>query len=69
MRYHQGAENSETIRNLFSSGYCYHFALILQHCFKRGDVCLAYPFGYMVWRDVNGVVYGIEGVNTKYGNI
>ena len=23
MRYHQGAENSETIRNLFSSGYCY----------------------------------------------
>ena len=66
VRYHQGEENSETIHNLFSSGYCYHFALILQHCFKRGDVCLAYPFGHMVWRDINGVVYDIEGVNTKY---
>lgn len=64
--YHQGPENAECIRRLFRAGYCYYFANILYDAFKRGTVCLAYPFGHIVWVDTNAIAYDIEGVNQEY---
>lgn len=64
--YHQGPENAECIRGLFRAGYCYYFANILHDAFKRGTVCLAYPFGHIVWVDTNAIAYDIEGVNQEY---
>lgn len=63
---HEGKENSEVIRHLFRAGYCYYFALMLQEAFQRGIICVAYPFGHIVWVDGknehSGVAYDIEGV-------
>lgn len=53
----------EVIRSTFRAGYCYHFALMLKHTFKRGEVCWAAPFGHFVWVDTNGVPYDVEGIN------
>lgn len=64
--YHQGPENTEVIRSLFRAGYCYYFAQMLKDAFGRGTVCLAYPFGHIVWEDDNGIAYDIEGVNKEY---
>ena len=40
--------HSEEIRNLFMTGYCYHFAHILKATFERGEVCMCFPFGHFV---------------------
>lgn len=64
--YHQGPENTEIIRSLFRAGYCYYFAQMLKDAFDRGTVCLAYPFGHIVWEDDNGIAYDIEGVYKEY---
>lgn len=56
-------EEWEVIRATFRGGYCYHFAAILKHIFKRGEICWAAPFGHLVWVDDNGVPYDVEGVN------
>lgn len=53
----------EVIRSTFRAGYCYYFAHLLKTAFGRGEVCVAAPFGHMVWVDDNGVPYDIEGVN------
>ena len=55
--------DGEIMQNLFHNGYCYYFAHILKSAFKRGEVCLAAPYGHFVWMDENGVPYDIEGVN------
>lgn len=59
----QPEENSEAIRELFHCGYCYYFANMLKIAFGRGTVCLAYPFGHVVWLDTDGIAYDIEGVS------
>lgn len=61
----QPKENREAIRRLFHCGYCYYFANMLKLAFNRGTVCLAYPFGHVVWLDVDGVAYDIEGVTAS----
>lgn len=53
----------EIIRSTFMAGYCYHFAHMLKHAFKRGEVCIAAPFGHCVWVDENGTAYDAEGMN------
>lgn len=58
----QAEENWEVIRELFRCGYCYYFANILKIAFGRGSVCLAYPFGHIIWLDTDDVPYDIEGV-------
>ena len=58
----QPEENSEAIRHLFHCGYCYYFASMLKTAFGRGTICLAYPFGHIVWLDTDGIPYDIEGV-------
>lgn len=52
----------ELLHNLFRSGYCYHFAHMLKVVFNRGEVCWAAPFSHMVWQDINGEVYDVEGI-------
>lgn len=59
--YHSGTEESNVTRRLFEAGYCYYFALMLKDAFGRGRLCYAYPFGHIVWEDVNGVSYDING--------
>lgn len=59
----EGQENVETIRHLFRSGYCLHFAEMLKSTFQRGEVCWCAPFGHMVWMDEDGTPYDIEGIN------
>lgn len=54
--------NVEHLRATFHAGYCYYFAVILKTAFQRGEICWAAPFGHMVWQDIDGMVYDIEGV-------
>lgn len=55
---------SEEIRNLFMTGYCYHFAHILKSTFNRGEVCICFPFGHFVWLDTDDTAYDADGVHT-----
>lgn len=56
-------DSAESIRSTFRAGYCYYFAIILKEAFGRGHICWAAPFSHIVWVDINGVPYDIEGVN------
>lgn len=57
---------SEEIRNLFARGYCYHLAGILKETFKRGNITVAGPYSHVVWEDVDGCTYDIDGVYKDY---
>lgn len=52
---------TDCIRSFFRGGYCYHFASILLESFRRGKLCIAEPFGHIIWQDVDGLCYDIEG--------
>ena len=52
---------TDNIRSFFRAGYCYHFASMLLHTFQRGILCIAEPYGHIVWRDDDGLTYDIEG--------
>ena len=58
--------DGDTIHNQFANGYCFYFANILKIAFNRGGVCLAGPYGHIVWVDDNGTAYDIDGVNVEY---
>ena len=62
INYHSGTLGAETIHDLFRAGYCYWFAHMLMSAFNRGHLCLTYPLGHIVWEDVDGKAYDIEGV-------
>lgn len=51
----------ESVRALFHAGYCWHFAHMLQCTFNRGSVVWAAPFGHICFKDINGIIYDIEG--------
>lgn len=52
--------------NKYTNGYCYYFAKILQAAFQRGDVVILAPHSHLVWRDVDGKLYDINGeVNVR----
>lgn len=65
---HSGKDNLvpdyvyDTIHNLFRSGYCWHFAVMLQAVFERGKICWAAPFAHVVWVDNDSLPYDIEGL-------
>lgn len=59
-----GKEHADAVQHLFRSGYCYYFALILKEAFGRGRVCLAAPYGHIVWEDLDGTAYDVEGICT-----
>lgn len=52
----------DTVRWLFRTGYCWHFAVMLHAAFERGKICWAAPFGHVVWVDEDGLPYDIEGL-------
>ena len=56
-------EKYKEFRKLFTMGFCWHFAKMLQATFNRGDVCIAFPIGHFVWVDTDGVAYDIDGVD------
>ena len=58
-------ECSIVVSRLFNDGYCYHFAAILKATFRRGEICVAYPFGHIVWVDTDGTPYDVYGINSS----
>ena len=52
----------EMLRELFCSGYCWHFAHLLKTTFNRGVVVWAAPFGHFCFQDEDGRCYDIEGL-------
>lgn len=61
---HQADTESDRlcIRNTFARGYCYYFALMLQDAFQRGDICWLAPYSHIVWLDIDGTAYDIDGI-------
>jgi hypothetical protein len=55
-------EDQEKLRAHYRSGYCWHFAHMLQTTFNRGQVCWAAPFGHVIWLDTDNTPYDCEGV-------
>ena len=51
----------DAVYELFSSGYCYYFALMLKDAFQRGEICWCAPYGHICWMDDNGHPYDING--------
>lgn len=60
--YHGDAEAAKTLQELFRTGYCYHFALMLKGLFVRGQVVWLAPYEQIGWQDDDGVVYTVGGV-------
>lgn len=54
-------EECEVIRKQFRSGYCYHFAVILNDLFPGGEICIAAPFGHIVYV-YETIPYDVEGI-------
>lgn len=50
--------------HLFTNGYCYAFAQILQATFGGGEICWVAPYSHFVWvydnipYDINGIYQG-----------
>lgn len=55
-------ESTNTIKNLFSCGYCYYFAKMLEDAFPGGELCICYPVNHIVYV-YEGVGYDINGVS------
>lgn len=51
----------EPYYDLFACGYCYYFALMLQHAFG-GKMMWHVGYGHIVWVDENDVAYDIGGI-------
>lgn len=56
-------DKSDAVATLFTTGYCYYFAVILKEAFRRGAICQTWPFGHIVWVDEDGTAYDIYGTN------
>lgn len=56
----------EAVYSLFSSGYCYYFAKLLQDAFNRGEICWHRNHSHIVWRDDDGIAYDIGGIFYDY---
>lgn len=54
--------SSDTIKNKFLNGYCWHFAHMLQDTFHRGLVCWAAPEDHFVWKDNDDALYDANGI-------
>lgn len=63
--YHSNPDESEEVRLLFSAGYCYYFAKMLQDAFG-GEVCWHRGYGHIVWKDETDCCYDINGVFDDY---
>lgn len=59
MLYETGADPI-SVHKLFACGFCYHFAVILQHEFG-GSIKWMKGCSHIVWTDENNLAYDIEG--------
>lgn len=59
--HYPNSQKQDSIYELFASGYCYYFALMLKDAFQRGEVCWCAPHGHICWVDDNGHPYDIHG--------
>lgn len=71
MRFHGGDNkySEQAIYNLFSAGYCYHFAIILKTVFNRGKICLYKDYRHILWVDDKNnmdIPYDIGGMYYDY---
>ena len=70
---HEGDKMYEALQHLFRSGYCYYFANLLKLAFDRGQICLAYPYGHIIWLDgsdeTRDIAYDAEGVCQEYEHL
>lgn len=46
--YDTKSNGSAVLQDVFLSGYCYYFAVMLKTAFGRGTVCQTYPSSHMV---------------------
>lgn len=63
-------ESFRVIEHQFTTGYCYHFALIMKDMFG-GKIVWHKGHAHILWQDRNKVVYDICGVycNYRFGEI
>lgn len=54
-------DEADAIYNLFTAGYCYYFAKMLEDAFG-GEVCWHKDYSHIVWRDENKICYDIGGI-------
>ena len=59
--YHDGVDNTDTIIKLFSCGYCYYFAKMLQDAFPGGKICQPAPYSHIVYV-LDNIPYDIQGL-------
>ena len=62
-------DDPESTLNLFSNGYCYHFAQILKTTFDAGEICWVAPYSHIVWiyEDIPYDIHGVySGESTKF---
>ena len=52
----------EILKDQFTTGYCYYFAIILKTAFNRGEVCWCAPYGHFCWVDEDGLPYDVYGL-------
>lgn len=52
---------NEILVDVFSNGYCYYFSLTLKEAFNRGEICWLAPTPHIVWKDIDGIAYDING--------
>lgn len=60
--HHADLMKQSAVYELFSSGYCFYFAVMLREAFQRGEVCWCAPYGHICWVDNNGLAYDIYGI-------
>ncbi len=58
-------ESFRVIEHQFTTGYCYHFALIMKNMFG-GKIVWHKGYSHILWQDRNKVVYDIHGVYCDY---
>jgi len=58
-------ESFRVIEHQFTTGYCYHFALIMRNMFG-GKIVWHKGYSHILWQDRNKVLYDIYGVYCNY---
>ena len=59
--YNNGINNADIIVTLFSCGYCYYFAKMLEDAFPGGKICQAIPYPHIVYV-LDNIPYDIQGL-------
>lgn len=61
-------ESFRVLEHQFTTGYCYHFAVIMKKMFG-GKIVWHKGHSHILWQDRNKVIYDIRGVYTNYYNL